>query len=101
LRQKFTGELVERSARTQEVLLKKAIKLLKPGHEMIYSTCSILAVENEQQVRCVLGREAELVPISEDTLPGVPLLPSSIKGTLCICPDELYEGFFVAKIRKK
>jgi len=25
----------------------------------------------------------------------------TVPGTLCVCPDELYEGFFVAKIRRK
>ena len=101
LNQKITQELVSRSSKTQEELLKKALKLLKPGHEMIYSTCSILREENEDRVKRVLGRTAELVPISPDSLPDVPLLPVSLPGTVCVCPDSLYEGFFVAKIRKR
>jgi len=101
VKQKFSKELVTRSAKTQEEMLKKAIKLLKPGHEMVYSTCSILEDENEKSLKKILGKQAEVVPISADALPGVPLLPSKVPGTLCICPDELYEGFFVAKIRKK
>ena len=32
---------------------------------------------------------------------NLPLLPVTIKGTICVCPDELYEGFYIAKIRKK
>ena len=43
----FTEKLVEKSTKTQIQLLKKAIKLLKPGKEMVYSTCSILQSENE------------------------------------------------------
>lgn len=101
LNQKITQELVSRSSKTQEELLKKALKLLKPGHEMIYSTCSILKEENEDRVKRVLGKTAELVPISPDSLPDVPLLPVSLPGTVCVCPDSLYEGFFVAKIRKR
>ncbi len=101
LKQNITEELVSRSAKTQEELLKKALKLLKPGHEMIYSTCSILADENEAIVEKVLGKSAEIVPISPEELPDLPLLPVSIQGTLCICPDKFYEGFFVAKIRKR
>ena len=34
------------SSKIQYRLLKKAIKLLKSGHEMVYSTCSILKEEN-------------------------------------------------------
>ena len=30
----------------------------------------------------------------------LPKLPTSIDGVLCVKPTELYEGFFVAKIRK-
>ena len=43
----FTKQLVERSSKVQFDLLKKAIKLLKKGNEMVYSTCSILSCENE------------------------------------------------------
>ena len=97
---KYTKELITRSAKTQEELLKKAIKLLKPGHEMIYSTCSILELENEKSLKKVLGKQAEIVPLDQAMFPGVTYLPVKIPGTLCVCPDELYEGFFVAKIRK-
>jgi len=30
----------------------------------------------------------------------LPKLPSKIKGTLCVMPNEEYEGFFVAKLKK-
>lgn len=96
----FDGELIERSSKIQEQLLEKAIKILKPGGEMIYSTCSIIARENEDVLKKVLTKtEAELVPIQP--LFSVPLLPAKIEGVICVCPNELYEGFFVAKIRKK
>ncbi len=100
LKQNITEELISRSRKTQEELLKKALKLLKPGHHMIYSTCSVLREENEDRVRQILGKRAELVPISQDMFPGAAFLPTRLEGTLCICPDRFYEGFFVAKIRK-
>ena len=50
----FTKQLIERSAVTQKKLLRKAINLLKPGHEMVYSTCSILECENEEVVASIL-----------------------------------------------
>lgn len=98
----FNRELLDRSVKTQEKLLRKALTLLKPGHEMIYSTCSILAQENEGLLKRVLpSAQGEVVPLDADAFPGMPLLPTGMPGTLCICPDEYYEGFFVAKIRKK
>jgi hypothetical protein len=27
-------------------------------------------------------------------------LPTTIEGTLCVCPTKIYEGFYVAKIKK-
>ena len=50
----FTKELIEKSSKTQEILLRKALKILKPGGEMIYSTCSILKDENENILEKVL-----------------------------------------------
>ena len=50
LEKTFTKKLIEKSMTSQLTLLKKAINILKPGHEMIYSTCSILYEENEQIV---------------------------------------------------
>ena len=97
----FTRELVERAEKTQYELLSKAVKLLKPGHEMIYSTCSILKSENEENLRKALKiGKIEIVPLEKEKLSGIPLLPSTIEGTITICPSNLYEGFFIAKIRK-
>ena len=98
----FTEQLIERSSKTQKTLLSKAIKLLKSGHEMVYSTCSILDCENEDVVSSVIKNgNIEIVPINFEGMEELPILPTKIFGTLCVKPTELYEGFFVAKIRKK
>lgn len=98
----FTKELVERSIKTQKELLKKAVRILKTNGELIYSTCSILKEENEKVVEEILKLgNVEIVPIDAEEFKDIPLLPVSIEGTICVCPNELYEGFFVAKLRKK
>ena len=100
--EKFTEELIKRSQKTQEEMLTKALQILKSGKEMIYSTCSILKQENEEIIQKVLSKiKAEIVPIDEKYLIDIPLLPVDIKGTICVCPTELYEGFYLAKIIKK
>lgn len=97
----FTKELIDRSAKTQYELLKKAINLLKQGEEMVYSTCSILEVENENNLRKLLdNHNIEIVPIDKRLFQDIPLLPVSLEGTIAICPTRLYEGFFMAKLRK-
>lgn len=94
----FSQELVERSVKFQEELLRKALKILKPGGEMVYSTCSILKQENEKVLERVLSKgNAQIEPI---TVQDIEVLPSKIAGTITVCPTENYEGFFVAKIKK-
>ncbi len=100
-RSSFTEDLYTRSRRFQRELLRKALTLLKPGCRMVYSTCSVLAGENEEILKEVLpSAGASVCPIPEDAFPGAPRLPVRIPGTLSICPDSLYEGFFAALIRK-
>ncbi len=97
----FTPKLIEKSTKSQYTLLKKALRILKVGHEMVYSTCSILKEENEAIVKKVLNEvKAEIVPIEFDGIKELPILPVSIEGTLCVMPTEKYEGFYIAKIRK-
>lgn len=68
---------------------------------MVYSTCSILKDENEEIIKKILKEEkAEIVPIQIEGMEKLPLLPTTIEGTMCVKPNELYEGFFIAKIRK-
>ena len=107
----FTMKLIQKSVETQTALLKKAIRLLKPGKEMIYSTCSILESENEEVLEKALKEaNVEVVPIDlqrdlnsyyKKDSNELPLLPVKIPGTVCVCPNELFEGFFIAKIKKR
>ena len=95
----FTEKLIKKSSETQFELLKKALTILKPGKTMIYSTCSILSIENEDVVNKVMKQfNCEIVPINVE---GIELLPTKIEGTMVVCPNELYEGFYIAKIKKK
>ena len=101
LEKTFTEKLIEKSQKSQLELLNKAVKILKQGQEMVYSTCSILNVENEEIVSKILkNNKVEIVPIEFEGKEELPLLPTKIDGTLCVIPTELYEGFFIAKIRK-
>ena len=101
LEKTFTEKLIEKSQKAQLELLNKAVKILKQGQEMVYSTCSILNVENEEIVNKILkNNKVEIVPIEFEGKEKLPLLPTKIDGTLCVMPTELYEGFFIAKIKK-
>ena len=94
---KISEKLIKNCALLQEKLLKKAVGLLKKGGTLVYSTCSILREENERVLERVLSGGVELVPIAPD--PDLPLLPS-MAGTVCVKPTSLFEGFFLAKLKK-
>lgn len=97
----FSEKMLKECIKAQEELLKKAIELVKIGGTVTYSTCSVLYEENEAILEKVLAAgNAEIVPIEKNYFEGVPLLPARIEGALGICPNELYEGFFVSQIRK-
>ena len=97
----FTKNLIEKSKKTQRELLNKAIKILKKGSIMVYSTCSILQEENENIISDILKtKKVELEEINFKGIEELPRLPEKIKGTLLVMPNEEYEGFFVAKLKK-
>lgn len=98
----FDEDLVNRSIKFQTSLLKEAIKHLKVGGELIYSTCSILKEENELVLSSIL-KEYSNIKIEQLALTNyqdLPILPTTIEGTLCVCPTTYYEGFFVSKLTK-
>ena len=97
----FNEKLLNNCIKTQEQLLNKAIQILKKDHTMVYSTCSILYEENEKQLEKLLKQnKIEIIPINEEIFKDIPKLPTKIKGTICVCPNNLYEGFFISKIKK-
>lgn len=96
----FSEKLLNNCIKTQEQLLEKALQILKKGNTMVYSTCSILYEENEQQLEKLINQnKIEIIPI-DDIFEDMPKLPTKIKGTICVCPNNLYEGFFISKIKK-
>ena len=97
----FSDDLVTRSTKFQISLITEAIKHLKVGGELIYSTCSILKEENEDIINYVLAnnKNIELIPLDLTNYQELPQLPTK-EGTLCVCPSKYYEGFYVAKIKK-
>lgn len=96
----FSKELYIRAIKTQKELLEKAAKIVKIGGEIVYSTCSVLKDENEKIVQNILNKNNfEIVPINMN-ITEIPILPTTIEGTLCVCPTKIYEGFYVAKIKK-
>ncbi len=99
----FTLDLINRSSNTQKVLLEEALKHLKVGGTLIYSTCSILKSENEEVLNYILNKypNIKIEPLDITKYQDLPYLPSNLNGVITISPSSLYEGFFISKLIKK
>ncbi|XP_055881334.1 tRNA (cytosine(72)-C(5))-methyltransferase NSUN6-like isoform X3 [Biomphalaria glabrata] len=101
----------------QHQLLKTAVKLLKPGGVMVYSTCTITKEENEDQVSRLLATnpQIELIhtpyKLGGDALPTCDLSSEDKSKVQRFDPSFLYSddkdlynvdtiGFFIAKFQK-
>lgn len=51
IRWRVTPEEILRQSRRQEAILREALRCLKPGGRLVYSTCSLEPEENEEAVR--------------------------------------------------
>lgn len=97
----FKKEMIEKCSKMQDALLNKALKILKTGSEMVYSTCSILQEENEMIVEKFIKQgRCEIIPINIDKFQELPLLPTKLSGTIIVAPNIFYEGFYIANLRK-
>ena len=94
----FSEKFLENIIKIQETLFKKALNLLSSNGVLVYSTCSILKDENEKILE-KYNDLFEIIPIEKFEDNNIKFLPS-LDGTLTICPNSYFEGFFIAKLRK-
>jgi len=98
----FNEDLITRCINTQKQLITKAFKLLKKDGVLTYSTCSILKEENDEIIKYLLDNNpnAEIIHLNLTDYQDLPIIKNDIPGTLTIMPTELYEGFYIAQIKK-
>ena len=99
----FTGSFVERVVQTQHEVLEEYAMLVKPGGRLVYSTCTLLKKENEDQVEGFLSRRTdfELISASELLSPyGVRI--ASGGPYLTLLPHKtMTDGFFAAVVTRR
>lgn len=83
---KLSASFIDEVKGTQQRILSDYSTIVKPGGLMVYSTCSILPSENEQQVRAFLDScEGEFSLVEEKHL----------------WPSEGFDGFYMALLKRR
>lgn len=85
-------------AKRQRDILRCAARMVRPGGEMVYSTCTFNQTENDDQIAAFLRDFPDFEPVPF-CLPG---LPEAKDGTLHIWPHRVRgEGHFIARLHRK
>lgn len=89
----------------QKILLKNALEMLKSGGIVLYATCSLLSVENQQQIDLLMHKTKNLIPVSlKELLADGELKLTGLdldKNTLTLLPNiHDCDAFFLAALKK-
>lgn len=82
---KLNEETIDRTKKLQQTIITEYSKMLKPGGLMVYSTCSLLPSENQNQVTEFLKITSDFELIKDKTL----------------LPSQGYDGFYMALLKRK
>ena len=66
-RWRFSVSGLQKLSKLQEGILSEALDVLKPGGLLVYSTCSVDLMENEEVIRSVLGKKKHFTLLAEET----------------------------------
>jgi 16S rRNA (cytosine967-C5)-methyltransferase len=100
-------QAVEELTVKQAAILASAARLLKPGGQLVYATCSLLRQENEGIAKAFTSAHPEFQPVSVRDLLGRLKVPAASQ----LAPDERYlrlwphrhrtDGFFAAAWQRR
>lgn len=108
----WSQKKVKQLRNLQKKIINCAYDLLEEGGEIVYSTCTYSPEENEEVIDYVLNKHEGLEVVSLDErfkrdnfAPALiawnnTMFHEDITKCVRILPTELFEGFFVAKLKK-
>ncbi|MGL5379578.1 RsmB/NOP family class I SAM-dependent RNA methyltransferase [Clostridium sp.] len=106
----WSEKRVKSCVKLQKRLIESAYLSLKQGGVMIYSTCTLNPFENEEIIEYILNKHSDLKleKINLDYKNVIPGLKGykdknyikDMNKSLRIIPNDVMEGFFIAKLKK-
>lgn len=96
-----TDDNIEELAKLQLSILRSCSRYLKTGGFLVYSTCTISRLENEEVIERFLADEPGFIPAELESILPAQLKGRSKKGMLQLFPNiDETEGFFIAKLQR-
>ncbi len=100
-RWRVDAEDPDRLAEIQHTLLLRAASVLRRGGSLVYSTCTVLPEENEEQIVRFLETNPNFRRVEKADLPERLRELASDQGTLNLTPHEHgSDGFFAARLER-
>lgn len=93
---------IDALSRMQREILDACCRYVKPGGALVYSTCTLLPEENENNVRAFLADHPEFAPGDLAGLLPAEFAAKAREGMLTVYPHvDHMDGFFLARLVKK
>ena len=87
-------EIDDAYADIQQQILRTAVRMLRPGGMLLYSTCTFSTEEDEENVRKLLAQDPALSLVPIAPRPG--FSDGKIPGTVKLWPHKIHgEGHFL------
>jgi 16S rRNA (cytosine967-C5)-methyltransferase len=100
LRWRVSPQGVEQLARIQMAILDAGAQALRPGGVLVYSTCTISAPENEQQIESFLERTRDFALEDLGHEQRSHIHPRMSQALLTLPHRDRTAGFFIARMRR-
>jgi 16S rRNA (cytosine967-C5)-methyltransferase len=100
LRWRVTPAHIEQLAAIQARILAAGAKALRPGGVLVYSTCTLSAAENEQQIESFLNQNSHFALDDLTHEQQIHIHPRVPKLLLTMPHRDHTAGFFIARMRR-